>query len=101
MLTNKKNCPQIPQNIQEGQKPVIFDDETPNQFCKYLQSTFTELGYNDVALIVLSFSIDCPVQSMSSKAINDFKTNFPVRWIFQLHVGGDSRCKGAVECELI
>ena len=67
----------IPQNIQEGHKPVIFDDETPNQFCKNLQSTLTKLGNNDVALIVLSFSIDCPVQSMSSKAINDFKTNFP------------------------
>ena len=66
----------IPQNIQEGPKPVIFDDETPHQFCKNLQNTFTEL-VNDVALIVLSFSIDCPVQSMSSKAINDFKTNFP------------------------
>ena len=68
----------ITQNIQEGPKPLKFKFETSEQFCKNVLSTFKELVKNDSALILL----DChysmgPVHSMSSKAINDFKTNFP------------------------
>ena len=67
----------IPQNIQEGPKPVTFNDTYPHEFCKNVLSTFKEIVKSDMALIVLDEKYSCPVKSMSSKAINNFNTNFP------------------------
>ena len=70
------NVLDIPQNIQEGPKPVTFEDLSSDQFCKKVLSTFKEIGKNDVALVVMDKYAGVPVKSISSKT--KFSNNYNV-----------------------
>ena len=69
------NVLDVPQNIQEGPEPVIFEDLPSDHFCEQVLANFKETGKNDMALVVICI-YDHPVKSMSSKAIKEYKTEF-------------------------
>ena len=72
----------VPQNIQEGPEPVAFISLPSDQFYEKVKATFTEIGQNDMALVLIDITWS-PVNSLSSKTIREFKTEFANYWQFE------------------